>query len=269
VLASVHDRPDVRVTYATDLLRQWQFERAARQLEQAQAEGATTYQVAYLLGNAWWEAGDIDRAAASFSKAIAMDPSAAPAQHELGRLLIWMGRPGEAVPHLEKAATADASAATALDLGRGYEASGRLDAAEAAYRKALILEPSLSPVYYALGRLLKRTGKEDQAAGALEKYRELYEAEQQQHYAETSHRAELDSALQDLRHGDASTALIKFERLGNTTDALIGRANALSRLNRHQEAVLVLERARLLAPKDQQVAYLLARERSVKAPAKR
>jgi len=269
MLADIHGRPDVRVTYAIDLLRQWQFERAARQLEQAQTEGTKTYQVAYLLGNAWWEAGDINRAAASFSSAIAKDPAAAPAHHELGRLLLWMGRPEEAIPHLEKAAAADTSAATELDLGRSYEASGRLDAAETAYRKALALEPSLSPVYYAIGRLLKRTGKSDQAAEALGRYQQLYEAEQQQRFYEASHRAELDYARQDLRRGNAAAALIEFERLGNAPDALIGRANALSRLNRHAEAVQVLERARLLAPKDQRVGYLLARERAAKAAPKR
>jgi tetratricopeptide (TPR) repeat protein len=269
LLAEIHGRPDVRVTYAIDLLRQWQFERAARQLEQAETEGARTYQVAYLLGNAWWEAGETDRAAASFSSAIARDPSAAPARHGLGRLLLWMGRPEEAIPHLEKAAAAEASAATELDLGRSYEASGRFDAAETAYRKALALEPSLSPVYYAIGRLLKRMGKDDQAVEALGRYRELYEAEQRQRFYEASHRAELDYARQDLRRGDAAAALIKFERLGNTPDALIGRANALSRLNRHAEAVQVLDRARLLAPTDQRVAYLLARERAAKAVPKR
>ena len=268
VLGQTHDRPDLRVTYATDLLRQWQFERAARQLEQAQAEGERSYRVAFLLGNAWWEAGEIERASASFASAVGMDPSAAPAQHELGRLLLWMGRPAEAVAHLERAALADPSASTELDLGRSYEASGRLDAAEDAYRKALAKEPSLSPLYYALGRVLRRMGpgKAAQADQALARYKELYEREQQQRFYESSHRAELDFARQDLRRGDAAAALEKFARLGNAPDALIGRARALSRLDRHAEAVQILERVRLLAPDDQRVQYLLARERAARTP---
>jgi tetratricopeptide (TPR) repeat protein len=267
ILAGVPGRPDLRVTYATELLRQWQFERAARQLEQAQAEGMKTYEVAYLLGNAWWEAGEIDRAVRSFSNAIAMDPSAARALHGLGRLLLWMGRAADAVPHLEKAAVAaPESSVTILDLGRAYESANRLPDAERAYRKALSMEPSLSPIYYALGRLLKRMGKNSEAAETLGKYQQLYEAEQQRRFYETSHRAELDSAERDLRHGDAAAALAKFERIGNTPDALIGKAKALSRLNRHAEAVRVLERVRLLAPKDQRVEYLLARERAAKGP---
>ena len=124
-------------------------------------------------------------------------------------------------------------------------------------------------MYYAIGRLLQRAGKGDQAEEALGRYRQLYEAEQQQRFYEASHRAELDYARQDLRRGDAAAALIEFERLGNTPDALIGRATALSRLNRHVEAVQVLERARLLAPKDQRVPYLLARERAAKPATKR
>lgn len=267
LLAGVRGRPDVRVTYAIELLRQSQFERAARQLEQAQAEGVKTYEVAYLLGNAWWEAGEIDRAVRSFSNAIALEPSAATAQHGLGRLMLWMGRPADAVPHLEKAAAAaPESSATNLDLGRAYESSNRLADAERAYRKALSLEPSLSPIYYALGRLLQRMGKSSEAAEALGKYQQLYEAEQQQRFYESSHRAELDYAHQDLRHGDAAAALAKFERIGNTPDALIGKAKALSRLNRHAEAVQILERVRVLAPKDQRVEYLLARERAAKDP---
>jgi tetratricopeptide (TPR) repeat protein len=262
LLEEVRGRPDVRVTYALDLLRQWQFDRAARQLEKAWGEGAATYHVAYLLGNAWWEAGEIERAVESFSRAIAIDPAAAQARHEIGRLLLWTGRPEEAIPHLEKAAAAEKSAATELDLGRSYETSGRLADAERAYRAALALEPSLSPIYYALGRLLKRMEKADEAGAALGKYRQLYEAEQQQHAYETAHRAELDFARQALRRGDAAAARARFEQLGNTPDALIGRANALSRLNRHAEAVQVLERLRLLAPGDQRVEYLLARERT-------
>jgi len=267
ILVGAGARPDVRVTYAIELLRQWEFERAARQLEQAQAEGVRTYQVAYLLGNAWWEAGEIDRAVASFSSAIAMDSSAAPAQHALGRLLFWLGRQADAVPHLEKAAAAaPESAATQLDLGRAYESANRLPDAERAYRRALSIEPSLSPIHYALGRLLKRVGKDSEAAAALAKHQQLYQAEQQQRFSESSHRAELDSARQDLRRGDAAAALAKFERLGNTPDALIGKAKALSRLNRHAEAVQVLERVRLLAPKDQRVDHLLARERAAHDP---
>jgi tetratricopeptide (TPR) repeat protein len=258
---------DVRVTYAIDLLRQWQFARAARQLEQAQAEGERTYRVAYLLGNAQWEAGDIDAASESLAAAIAIDPSAAPAQHELGRLLLWMGRPSEAVAHLEKAAaSAPQSAAVALDLGRSYERADRLPDAERSYRHALALEPALSPIYYALGRLLKRMGRDSDAAEALATYQRLYEREQQQHFYETSHRAELDAAQEDLRRGDAAAALDKYEKLGNVPDALIGRANALSRLNRHAEAIEALERVRLLAPNDQRVTYFLARERAAKGP---
>lgn len=265
ILAGVRGRPDVRVTYATELLRQWQFERAAKQLEQAQTEGMKTYEVAYLLGNAWWEAGEVDRAVRSFSNAIAIDPAAARAHHGLGRLLLWMGRAADAVPHLEKAAAAaPESSATVLDLGRAYESSNRLADAERAYRKALSLEPSLSPIYYALGRLLKRMGKHPEAAEALGKYQQLYEAEQQRRFYETSHQAELNNAERDLRHGDAAAALAKFERIGNTPDALIGKAKALSRLNRHAEAVQVLERVRVLAPKDQRVEYLLARARAAK-----
>ena len=263
ILAGVRGRPDVRVTYAIELLRQRQFERAAGQLEQAQVEGAKTYQVAYLLGNAWWEAGEIDRAVDSFSNAIAINPSAAPAQHGLGRLLLWMGGPADAVPHLEKAAAAaPESAATQLDLGRGYESSNRLPDAERAYRKALSIEPSLSPIHYALGRLLKRMGKDSEAAEVLGTYQQLYDAEQHQRFSESSHQAALDSARQDLRRGDAAAAVAKFGRLGNTADALIGKAQALSRLNRHAEAVQVLERVRLLAPTDQRVEYLLARARA-------
>jgi tetratricopeptide (TPR) repeat protein len=149
-----------------------------------------------------------------------------------------------------------------LDLGRGYEAVGRLDRAEHAYREALAMEPSLSPLHYALGRVLKRLGRDDDAAKALREYRRLYEAEQQRRFDEKSRLAELALARLELRAGNAPAALARFEDLGDTPEALIGRADALSRLGRRDEAIRTLERARVLAPDDARVTYRLARERA-------
>lgn len=255
-------QPDLRITYALDLLRQQQFGRAASELERAWTAGGASYRVAYLLGNAWWEAGDVERALNSFRTAIAIDGAAVPARHDLGRLLMWAGRPAEAIAHLEKAAAAAESAAVTLDLGRSYEAAGRLEAAERAYREARALEPSLSPVHYALGRLLRRTGRHAEGGEALQTYHRLYEAEQQRRFDEKSRRAEIDLAWLELRRGRAAEALTRFERLGDTPEGLIGRAMALSRLKRHADAVRLLERARLLAPDEPRVTYLLARERA-------
>ena len=68
-------------------------------------------------------------------------------------------RPGEASAHLE--------------LGRAYEALGKVAEAEQAYRKAVSLGPQLAAPRYALGSLLTRRGNREEGARELALHRTL------------------------------------------------------------------------------------------------
>jgi Flp pilus assembly protein TadD len=173
---------------------------------------------------------------------------------------LWSGRPGAALSHLTKAALADpGSAAIWLDLGRAHEANHNLEDAERAYRRALSLEPILSGAHYALALLLRRT-RQTEADIEFQTFETLYRQEQQQRMNERSQRTELAKAWLELKQGLVPSALVRFERIPEGPEALVGQAVALSRLGRHREATRVLERARLLVPYDAKIGALLARE---------
>lgn len=75
-------------------------------------------------------------------KAVRTDPVLLPAQSALGRALLELGRPAEAMPHLEIAAKEEAAAL--LPLSRAYRALGRANEAaqaEAEYKRRITAQP--------------------------------------------------------------------------------------------------------------------------------
>ena len=175
----------------------------------------------------------------------------------------------EAFPELEAAARLDPkSAGLQLDLGRACETLGKLDEAEAAYRRAVRLAPNLPRAHYALGRLLLRRGNRPEAETELAIHRQLYERGLKLVSEAEARAGELDLARARLREGKAAEALALFAALPESADSLLGRAEALSSLGRHAEAVRVLERARALEPEDRSIEPLLAAERSRAAESK-
>ncbi|MDQ2980692.1 MAG: tetratricopeptide repeat protein, partial [Acidobacteriota bacterium] len=158
-------------------------------------------------------------------------------------------------------------AEVALDLGRALEATGKSAEAEAAYRRALALEPNLSVTHYTLGTLLARTGRREEAEQHIELYREYFQKEQERRFRAGSRQAELNLGWMELSAGRAEAALAQFSRHPDDVEALRGAAAALARIGRHEEAVRTLERALLLDPGNRALRYELDREREkTKAP---
>jgi tetratricopeptide (TPR) repeat protein len=81
-----------------------------------------------------------------------------------GYALFVEGRTEEAIGMTQAPAQAGDPAAH-LNLGRFYSASGRAREAEAAYRKALELDPGFAKAHYNLGNLLLQQGRVPEAAG--------------------------------------------------------------------------------------------------------
>ncbi|MFY9549929.1 MAG: tetratricopeptide repeat protein, partial [Thermoanaerobaculia bacterium] len=148
-----------------------------------------------------------------------------------------------------------------LDYGRALESLGRFPEAEAAYRRAVQRSPNLPRGHYALGRLLLRQGRKNEGDAELSIHRSLYERGLKKVSEADARAAESALGWADLHKGKAEAALARFTSLPESPDTLLGRAEALSRLNRHAEAVRTLERARTLAPEDRRVERLLAAER--------
>ena len=238
-----------------------QFATAARELARARDLGLKTAVVLNQLGDAQWNSGALEDAAESFRQVIAANPANFVSQTEMGRLLVFRGFPGEAVPHLAKAAElAPGSVPIALDLGRARESNGDLAGAEAEYRRAVTLEPDLSKTHYALGLVLARRGAAEESRAELATAKAQYDAERARAFEKGSLRVESNLAWVELNRGEAAAALERFRRLSETAETLTGAGAALSRLGRHAEAVKALEKASVLAPDDRKIAARLSRE---------
>lgn len=247
--------------YGEQLPLQGKFETAARELEAALALGDRRYDLLVELGDALWNAGRLEAAQAKFEEAIGREPEKPAARVELGRILFWTGRAGAAIPHLEAAVRArPKSDGLLLIIGRAYAAEGRLDEAERSFRAAVALDGESSVSRIALGQLLARQGKAEEARREIAEGRELYEREKKLQFDRISRRVQMNLAWENLRHGKPSEALARFEKMPPDSDVLEGRAAALSRLGRHDEAIRALERACSLDPENRTARARLSRE---------
>lgn len=142
------------------------------------------------LASTLWENNKPAEAELQAREAVALLPSSAGAHRLLGGLLLWRGAHAEAAEALERAAElAEPDAALLIELGRAWEgAAGEAEAAEerdhlaraeGAFRRAVALAPEHSEAAYGLAQVLRRLGREEEAAAAMERYRELYRADQE------------------------------------------------------------------------------------------
>jgi Flp pilus assembly protein TadD len=264
---ALHGSPsdvELLLRFGRSLAEQERFVDAAAALEKARRYGSAADAATWLLlARCYEQAGQPEAARTALTESLQSHPRDADLQRELGRLLLGQGDAAAALPHLEEAATARPKAADIqLDFGRALEATGKLNLAEEAYRRALKLSPNLPGAHYALGRLLQRQGKKEEAETELAIHHALYERARELVAASEARSAEFALAWALLTGGNPSAALTRFAALGPSAESLRGEAMALSRLERHAEAVRALERARDLSPDDQRVALLLVTERS-------
>ena len=115
-------------------------------------------------------AGSLQDAAASFEKAIALDPEYAEALSNLGMVLIAQGKLKEAADNLQKAVSlAPSSAEFRNNLGVLLNREGRFDEAVAASEKAIDLRPDYVEAHNNLGTALMELGRFAEANAAFEK----------------------------------------------------------------------------------------------------
>jgi len=111
----------------------------------APTEGGSTEQKAAFFANLGTQqlgSGDTSNAAASFKKALELDPRNVASVTGMGEIALRQGLFGDAIAHLKKASRlAPRSARVLTLLGEAYLNSGNLDAATTNFKKALQLEP--------------------------------------------------------------------------------------------------------------------------------
>lgn len=132
--------------------RQSLADRLLAALQKASAADDLAYTCA-LQGLALFEAQEWSLAARQFERALSHDPDYADAHAYLGHALDQMGRPVEALPHLQQAvALAPDSVAARLFLGLHYDRLGNSAAARAEYEAAYDLDPDNPAICVEIGQ---------------------------------------------------------------------------------------------------------------------
>ena len=132
------------------------FDRAA----QSNPSGATLYRLGTLLA----KTGEIERARASFERALALQPDLAEANNDLGALLAQSGDLPGAIARFRAAIASTPDYPDALNnLGYALLLDGNDAEARGLYEKALALQPDFPEALNNLGLLLGRAGEMDRA----------------------------------------------------------------------------------------------------------
>ncbi|MBS3734274.1 MAG: tetratricopeptide repeat protein [Phycisphaerae bacterium] len=115
------------------------------------------------------QAGRVAEAADILERAIARGDRRPETLSRLGEVYLWLGRPGQALPHLEQAGKAQRqSGKIAAALGRALFGVGRAGDAIEELRRALELDASLSEAWLALVEACVQSGRATEAADLVD-----------------------------------------------------------------------------------------------------
>ncbi|MGD2115430.1 MAG: tetratricopeptide repeat protein [Acidobacteriota bacterium] len=241
------------------------YAEAADHLERAVALGRADLGTLLYLGSSQWEVQRFEPAVETLQRAAersAGTPSEFLAHHQLGRLLLFLGRPADALGALERAAELRPEAFDArLDLARALDRSGATERAVTAYREVVEMAPQSPHARWGLGQALVRLGEREAAAEHLAVYREIYEAQQE----ETREGFLVEARLARARELFEARRLDEAERIVVELPETAGTLEALARIRAtggdFQGAVEALEKAVSRAPDREDLRRLLAEAR--------
>ena len=166
-------------------VRQQHFLDAVKAYERALALGPDSADVRLGLTVALWASGQERRALELARESTVRFPGDAAVRHQLASMYLdraeWGDQSGEecglALLHETLALDSDLAEAH-YDLGSLFLRRGELQRALASLRRAAELDPSSRRTQYALARCWRRLGRSDEAAQAMQAFRQLAEPEQ-------------------------------------------------------------------------------------------
>ncbi|MDE0101454.1 MAG: tetratricopeptide repeat protein [Bryobacterales bacterium] len=170
------DRADAYVALASVLVKLEQFDEADSVLRTALQLAPGHPGARQNLGEALRRRGRYGEAIEMYHAALEADPDLAPAHGGLGLSLVESGHHGEALAALERALALDPDAPSAgkiaMAAGRAAVEAGRLDAADAYFRRAASLESSTPVPLTELSNLLAAQGRRAEAEDYLRRAHE-------------------------------------------------------------------------------------------------
>lgn len=114
------------------------------------------------------ERGRLREAEAIYKDALAAAPHSPEVLHLVGLVTYQLGRPHDAVIHLERAVAADGLVAAYHDnLGLALRAMGRIEEAATAHRQAAVLDRHTPGAHFNLGAALQSLGRHEDAIAAF------------------------------------------------------------------------------------------------------
>ena len=182
----------------------------------------------YMLGLSSWKAGDPDRAEGAFTAALERDPKHIKSELNLTRVLLELGRPKDALIHVERGLALDSTSGEGWRLvGRVQGSLGNIEPAVEAYRKAIALDEKDVWAMNNLGLILIEQGRFSEALGPLSLATQLkpdapvfqnnlgMALERSGYYvaAATAYRTALAS---DSTYGRAAVSLTRVEQLSES-----------------------------------------------------
>ncbi len=236
-----------------------------------------------VLAGLYWQQDDLERAAETYKKALAIDPSNADVHYILGSTYLLQDRWDEAVPSLREAVDLRPDFVEALQaLGQSYIASESWEEALATYEQLAALTPQDASVYLALGDAHSQLGHLEDAAAAYQQavtaeasavgYVLLGLTKAQMGDSESAIAAYQQALALDPNHAGAHQSLgLAYQMQGNPAEAAAAYRKAitlaetaplqiqlgtvLGRLGRSDEALAALERALALDPQAAEAHY--------------
>ena len=197
-----------------------------------------------LLGLAYVQSGEAERAVPLLQKALALNPGLPSGHYNLGTILQGLKRYDQARRHYELALVQQPNDAELhSNLGTVLRALDRAEEAVIHFRRALELQPKFAAAHCNLGNALHTLGRNEEACAAFEQALAL----------------KPDLAEAYLNWGRALTALgrqeealARFETAvslkGDDPNGHLYRGNALQKLGRYPEALACHEKALALDP---------------------
>lgn len=142
---------------------------AVAELKRAVALDPRLPQTHFLLGQSALFRGQLDDAVKHLKEELALSPSHAMAMDRLGDAYLRQGKTAEAIAVLQRSTWVNPLfSGPYILLGRAHLGTGNLGGAEGNLRKAVDLDPNNRAAHYLLGQVLKRLGRDADAAKEFE-----------------------------------------------------------------------------------------------------
>lgn len=256
------DNPAPYRAAGTVRMQMTQHESAARLFARYLALRPHDLDVIYLAGVASWLAGDHETAIHALERGLEQAPDSVPLQYALG--VVLADRPDQHERALRLLAAAEQGhweeAEAAYLTGRILASRAEHEAAAAALRRSLAIDPDKLDAWYRLSQSLARMGQRDEARAAMQRFSELQRAFNDEEHRLKQIKAlrnELSRALAEDRLEEADTLLDELmAESPDDPETLVQAAKLWMSLGRVEDALDAATAASQLAPADWEARYV-------------